>query len=321
MINKIKLRKILFVIVILLIIFYILLKTNIINVGKIEEYVLKQMYGEPIDLTTGIINNNYFKIKMDGTDSENTTKGINKAIKYASKNNIEYIKLEKGTYLVQGEKYDGTDRGVQLSSNITLDLNNSIVRHRQNSQPGYVILNIENAQNVKIINGVLIGDRKEHDYDTIPSKHEWGMAIQILGSQNIEINNLEIYNMTGDGIYLSEATDGKSNDIIIRNNNIYDCKRQGISIITSDNVIISDNEIHEISGCGIDFERNFETQTCYNIKVYDNKFYNINVPKYAIFVHDGIKQLDIFKNELYDAKIQVSYPNDTIKVYDNKITK
>lgn len=60
------------------------------------------MYGDPI-AEDGTINNTYFGIEIDGNDAKKTLVGINKAIEYASKNNIENIKLEKGTYILGDE--------------------------------------------------------------------------------------------------------------------------------------------------------------------------------------------------------------------------
>lgn len=67
-----------------------------------NEKLLKKMYGDPI-AEDGTINNTYFGIEIDGNDAKKTLVGINKAIEYASKNNIENIKLEKGTYILGDE--------------------------------------------------------------------------------------------------------------------------------------------------------------------------------------------------------------------------
>ena len=62
------------------------------KIQNIREDTRKLLYGEPIELSTGMINNQYFGISSEGKNATQTTKGINNAVEYANKNNIEYIK-------------------------------------------------------------------------------------------------------------------------------------------------------------------------------------------------------------------------------------
>ena len=109
MLKKLKVEKknvktiftILLILLIIIIMCGFLLRKNI----QQQISILKEQFdGEPIDLNTGIINNSYFNISKDGTNSEQTTKGINRAIVYAYRNNIKNIKLEDGTYLIKIQK-------------------------------------------------------------------------------------------------------------------------------------------------------------------------------------------------------------------------
>ena len=97
-------KKIIFFLLILFLfvifVIFILLKNDVIE--NMYYNVLKQFYGEPFS-ENGMINNSFFGINSDGTSATSTTKGINKAIEYASEHNIEYIKLEKGTYIIDGK--------------------------------------------------------------------------------------------------------------------------------------------------------------------------------------------------------------------------
>ena len=151
----------------------------------------------------GLINNSYFNIRMNGTtveDAQHTTKGINEAIKYANENNINYIKLEKGVYLI-----DVVNNEITLKSNIELDLNQSTLQVLSNSQPKYSLIHIYDVQNVKVKNGNLLGDRETHDYTKEPdSTHEWGHGIKIEQANKIEVLDLDISLMTGDGIYVND---------------------------------------------------------------------------------------------------------------------
>lgn len=316
-INNIKVFILIIMIIgILLITFNIkFLQTTITNV-KI------MIYGEPINLETGEINNQFFDINESGQEAEKTTKGINDAIDYASKNNINYIKLKKGTYEVIG--YNNSHyRGISLKSNIHMDLNGSTIIQKTNAEVGYANITLYNVENVKISNGILIGDKESHDYSQIESTHEAGFGVSISAGTNIEIENLQIYNMTGDGIFIWGINEGeKSPDgVIIKNCNIHDCRRQGISILCGKNISIYDNEIHDISGtdpqAAIDLESVSKKEEIDNVYIERNKFYNLNTNLAVLFV-GFINNASLKENEIngdlliYDAKEKLEITNNTI---------
>lgn len=277
-------------------------------------------YGNPIDQETGIINNDFFDIYNDGSNAEKTTKGINKAIVYAYKNNIQNIKLEQGEYLI---KIDSKNKAINMFSNINLDLNKSYLKIETNSYSSYRMFFLKNISNVKIFNGILVGDSDTHDYKTIESEHQWGFGINIRGSSNVEIYDIEFYNFTGDGIYIDKYNKSfSSNNIKICNNNIHNCRRQGITIVDGNDIEICYNEFHDISGsnpqAGIDLEANNENEIIENIKIYNNKFYNFG-RNFAIQLYEGVESVDIYENEVYgilrvnDAKKEVNVYNNILK--------
>ena len=235
-------------------------------------------YGEPINLETSTINNEFFGISDDFSNARKTTEGINEAIKYASRNNIEYIKLEKGNYMIMPNKSENGKKGIILYSNITLDFNGSTIKAETNNASNYSMITISDVENVNLINGIMVGDKNTHEYDE-NSTHEWGMGITIKSAKNIVIKNLHISDMTGDGIYVSKNTQNiNSTNIQISNCNIYNCRRQGITIISADGVIIKENEIHDINGtnpqAAIDLESNLEEERIENIEICNNNMYN-----------------------------------------------
>ena len=247
-------RKIISIVLLLCLIIIIFVLHSKNSLEEIVEKVAIQLYGEPIDLETNIINNRYFNIQSNGTNAKATTEGINKAIQYASQHQIEYIKLEQGTYLIEGLSENYEKVGIILQDNVKLDLNGSIIRHNVNDSQGYTTIMFWNVNNASISNGILIGDKEEHEY-TEGETHEWGHGIVVKGSSNIQINNLEIYNMTGDGIYLTDLYENGqsqiSENIEIKNCNIHDCRRQGMTIVCAQKVDFYNNEIHHIGGSGI----------------------------------------------------------------------
>lgn len=159
------------------------------------------------------------------------------------------------------------------------------------------------VENVKIINGIIQGDKEEHTY-TENSTHEWGFGIDIRGSKNVELSNLEIFECTGDGVFLTnyEELDNVADNITLNNLNIHDCRRQGISIIAANNVCIQNNEIHDIKGTapqsGIDLESWGSNQLIDNIIIKNNKMYNIE-NNYAIIVMGNSRNVSIENNQLF----------------------
>ena len=316
-----------FIIVLFLLIIIFLMMSIMVRKESIKEIFFRYAFDEEaIDKETGMVNNKYFNINSNGEDSENTTKGINEAINYAAKNNIKQIKFEKGHYLIRGTGNRNVKKGIQIKSNISIDLNNSVFEHEENNQIRYSIFTLYNIENVSLKNGIIIGDREKHNYDDIESTHEWGYGIEIQGSTNIEIENLQIQSTTGDGILITSYKDNgrliNSENIKIYNNNIYDCRRQGISIICGKNIEIYDNEIHQINGTApgatIDLEPDNETQLVENVKIYNNKLYNKD-NKTTIQIIKYIKNIQIYDN-IINGNISISAEQEKGKVSNNIIS-
>lgn len=191
----------------------------------------------------------------------------------------------------------------------------------------YTIISIYDVENVKIFNGILIGDKDTHNYKNENSTHEWGYGIDVKSSKNVEITSMQISNMTGDGIAVSNLTvKGKNTkqvrtteNLKISNCNIYENRRQGISIICGENIDIYNNEIHDIKGtspqAAIDLETNNDAmQKINNIRIYNNKIYN----RFAIMTLLNIYNVDIFNNEIA-GKIIIYETNEKVELFNNEI--
>lgn len=317
-----KIKKIVLIILFLM----VLILVYITNFSQIQDYIKIniQKYGEPIDIETGMINNKYFNINPNGENAQKTTEGLNKAIKYAKKNNIKNIKLELGKYQVVG--YNNSHyRGLTMQSNINLDLNGSTIIQVPNDKYAYANISMYGIENATITNGIIIGDTDKHTYNQENGKtHEGGYGISIIDCKNVKLTNLEIYNMTGDGINLYGANKGEKidDDVVIENCNIHDCRRQGITIGCGENITIQNNEIHNIRGTapqsGIDIEGNFQSEITDKVIINNNKIYDIEGED-ALLLVGFIKNVEINSNEIeknilvYDAKESITLKNNKIK--------
>lgn len=286
-----KRKKLLILILIVLILFYGLylfcLKRGQIKIGSNKEFL---KYSEEAIDQNGIINNKYFNINSNAENPKETVEGINNALTYANKFNIKSIKLEKGIYLINSS--------IVFKSNVCLDMNGATVKYETNDKEQYSILKIYNCENVNIENGIILGDKDTHKY-VGDSTHEWGMGIDVMSSENVDINNVEIYNCTGDGIQISKQTNIVPNNINIYDCCIHNCRREGISVICANNIKIYNNEIYDILGTGPQCCINIETDNIKNeienIKIYGNKL-STEYRRIAVLFNKGGRNIEFYEN-------------------------
>lgn len=170
-------------------------------------------------------------------------------------NNKVYI--DAGNYQCQAiEWVAGIAGRALLMSNmqdVDVVLNGTLIL-AANGLPDYKVLEINNCKNITVIgSGVLKGDRIDHDYSTHQgddyATHEWGRGLHILSSQNITIDGITSYDMTGDGFNFGDPVDTvECKNIVLSNIDAHDCRRQGITIAGVINATV-DN--FTISGIGV----------------------------------------------------------------------
>ncbi|MGG0275872.1 chitobiase/beta-hexosaminidase C-terminal domain-containing protein [Bacillus rhizoplanae] len=144
--------------------------------------------------------------------------------------------------------------------------------------------------------------------------HEWGQGIEIAGSNNIEIDNMEIYECTGDAIstgwlqyrispdeYTQEEM---GSHIYINGCDLHHCRRQGISLGGSNDVYIYNNKIHHIgkSDDGISTDFRNGTTPMFGIDI-ESMVSESNIPyKFPYYKIDGLElnfRIYIDKNYIY----------------------
>ncbi|RBP88268.1 parallel beta helix pectate lyase-like protein [Cytobacillus firmus] len=144
---------------------------------------------------TYLVELDRWNVKNDGTDAVNTSKGINDAIIWASQQNYSEVVLPNGIYLID------ENNPIKPLSFMTINLGGATLRIRDNSLPKYAIILFHNKQQYsRITNGKVEGDRYTHNYAG-GGTHEFGVGVELRhGVQYITIDNLEIFNTTGDAI-------------------------------------------------------------------------------------------------------------------------
>lgn len=157
-------------------------------------------------------------------------------------------------------------------------------------------LNIIKTENIKIVgNGAAIRMNKEEYWDS-----DWHAGINIIESDKIEIDNLEISNCGGDGLYIGRWGGKKScNDIKIANCKIFNNKRHSISVICAMNLDIENCSLYnnqEKASCGIDFEPNYSQEYLQGIRMNNCRIYgnrNTGISCFLITLDGNSPPVDI----------------------------
>ncbi len=128
------------------------------------------------------------------------------------------------------------------------------------------------------------------DYHTDAyAKAEWRHCLSILSCSNVKVHGLTLAESGGDGIYLGVARRGVTNanvhikDVICDGNN-----RQGISVISAENLLIEDTVLKNTSGtapqAGIDFEPNHPGEKVVNCVMRNCVAENNVGPAYVLYL-------------------------------------
>lgn len=158
--------------------------------------------------------------------------------------------------------------GLLLSSNtkVYLDAELSI---KGNSLQRYNIVSIAGKKNVLFSGGVVKGDVGKHDY-VEGSTSEWGFGFYIYNSEDIAIEDVTVSYCIGDGFYISgDVEDGvglydhASKNISLRRCVVYDNRREGISLVHADGVLIE-------KCSAINMGQTEYTPPCYGINIEPN---------------------------------------------------
>lgn len=177
--------------------------------------------------------------------------------------------------------------GVFLSSNSEIYFQeNSLLVLEPTHRERYQVLALHNVENVVMYNAKVKGDLGKH----IGSKGEWGFGIDIRNSKNIKLFNTTVYDCWGDGVIIAQGDKGIREDlhqkfstenIFIEGLKVDNTRRNGISIINGNNIIIKDAVISNVfciaPKAGIDIEPDNSNWLLDNIKLENIKMYNVGI--------------------------------------------
>lgn len=236
---------------------------------------------DQIPQTQYVIDVEYWDIPTDGTEAIKTTENLQAAIDWAVDEGYGVIRLPAGHYLVGKYQNSAFQKGIVLKSNMAFILDDdAIIEMVPNEIRNYYIVAVTTQKYVFISGGTILGDRDDHSY-VGTSTHEGGHCIAITHeSEYVTVENMTLSKGTGDGILIEAAgEEGSSVKYVdIRENDIFDNRRQGISIVGGVDIVIEDNEIHHIEGTAPQFGIDIESEHYFseNIEIRSNYFHHNN---------------------------------------------
>lgn len=281
----------------------------------------------------------------DGTNAAATTAGINAALAFASMIGESHVTIGPGTYLIDAvnEARSGYDKfigaGIRPLAGQTLTLApGAVLKVEPNGSPGSACIYLGRGQdNITIRGGRILGDRATHDYtDQTKPTHEWGYGIVTRGAKNILIEDVSITGCAGDAIaILSEGLIGlgsyyPSENITIRRCQLDGSRRNNISVVACDGVLIESNRITNAGtddgihdGCaprfGIDIEGYGEGAIDYEIPLNVTVRDNILTGNHAGAIMNYTGERVVIRGNMTDGMISYGYSTQTV-ITENILT-
>ncbi|MBQ9990940.1 MAG: Ig-like domain-containing protein [Lachnospiraceae bacterium] len=203
-------------------------------------------------------------------DETEDTAAFNQAISQLT-DSCNTLYVPAGTYNI-----DALTR-INLRSNMNLIMEEgAVLKAIGNSSSGYHIITGNNVRNVNISGGAIVGERSSHSGST----GEWGMGISLYDSRYINITGVEISDCWGDGIYLGSYNEADTNagcrQINIRDCELFNNRRNNLSIVSADHVIVNNCSFRDANGTnpqyGIDIETNHSANPCEHILIANSIF-------------------------------------------------
>lgn len=220
--------------------------------GRLLNYDLEVVGDVKLLSTTFQFNKDNWQI-TEGRVSDEVAifnkKSLQKAIDDSKRLGAKIFNIEKldAYFNVTYDHY--RKAAITLHNDFILEMDdNTNIRVQPNGKPSYLLFQIYEVANVKIIGGNFYGDRDEHNYSstnefdggyTWEDTHEGGNLVGITASQNISVEGSLLEYSTGDGLTIgclgtytsigNGMTYKQSSDITISNCVFDSNRRNGIS--------------------------------------------------------------------------------------------
>src|SRR5690606_12354958 len=99
--------------------------------------------------------------------------------------------------------------------------------------------------------------RDDYDNPDLYTKAEWRHGIGLWDCADVVIRGLTVAETGGDGLYLGAGSNGTNKNVLVENCNFDKNYRQGISVISAENLMIRNCKLNNTDGtnpkAGIDF--------------------------------------------------------------------
>ena len=249
-------------------------------------------------------------------------------------NSHKNILIKDGTYEIELIN----DRGVKPQDGSTITFaKGAKIKVKPNRHAHYCVIDLRDRKNIVIKNPNLEGDKYTH----LGTTGQWGHGINIVDCSNITIHNAYATKFWGDGIYLRDCE-----NIRIYNAHLVDNRRQGMSIISGNDIeihnLIAENTGGDDPGYGIDIEPNWNGDNITKLRIYkpilrnngqgkssyttgisfsphSSRLLNINKPHLRELVptYYDIEIFDpIFEGDALMVSASTNYARGTLKVHN-----
>jgi len=186
-----------------------------------------------------------FGAKGDGKTDD--TQAIRSAI--SSLKDGQTLLFPKGAYRVSALSNKENILSFVNRDGITIRGEGAEIIVSANSFPVYNVIYLENCDEVVVKDLIIVGDRLNHDFKKMSGTHEFGYGIYFWAYNpdkrcSLKVNNCDISQMTGDAVVTKNGLSGGR--ILIEDCHFSYCRRQGLSILDSDTVLVKQTHINHI---------------------------------------------------------------------------